>query len=116
VNSDSYYNFWYLSFHLCSAHNIQIYYTWKIKIPPRVEGTIIVIITMVILYMIDKKYYLLILFISSPCQRQCELLPSLGICRPLTFHILIFSYETSQPYELKLGQSETRISCGGHGC
>jgi len=24
---------------------------------------------------------------SSPCQRQCELLPSLGICRPLTFHI-----------------------------
>jgi hypothetical protein len=28
---------------------------------------------------------------SSPCQRQCELLPSLGIRRPLTFHILIFS-------------------------
>jgi hypothetical protein len=24
---------------------------------------------------------------SSPCQRQCELLPSLGVCRPLTFHI-----------------------------
>ena len=40
-NSDSYYTFWYLSFHLCSPHNIQIYYTWKIKIPPRVEGTII---------------------------------------------------------------------------
>jgi hypothetical protein len=28
---------------------------------------------------------------SSPCQRQCELLPSLGIRRLLTFHILIFS-------------------------
>jgi hypothetical protein len=31
---------------------------------------------------------------SSPCQRQCELLPSLGVRRPLTFHILIFSSET----------------------
>jgi hypothetical protein len=27
-------------------------------------------------------------FFSSPCQRQCELLPSLGVRRPLTFHIL----------------------------
>jgi hypothetical protein len=35
--------------------------------------------------------------ISSPCQRQCELLPSLGVRRPLTFHILIFSSETPQP-------------------
>ena len=43
-------------------------------------------------------------FFSSPCQNQCELLPSLGICRPLTFHILIFSSETSQPNELKLGR------------
>ena len=34
---------------------------------------------------------------SSPCQRQCELLPSLGVRRPLTFHILIFSSETPQP-------------------
>ena len=39
---------------------------------------------------------------SSPCQRQCELLPSLGVCRPLTFHILIFSSETAQPNKLKL--------------
>ena len=36
------------------------------------------------------------LVFSSPCQRQCELLPSLGVCRPLTFHILIFSSETPQ--------------------
>ena len=43
-------------------------------------------------------------FFSSPCRRQCELLPSLGICRPLTFHILIFSSETPQPNELKLGR------------
>ena len=41
---------------------------------------------------------------SSPCQRQRELLPSLGVCRPLTFHILIFSSETPQPNELKLGR------------
>jgi hypothetical protein len=32
-----------------------------------------------------------------------QLLPSLGIRRPLTFHILIFSYETAQPNEVKLG-------------
>jgi hypothetical protein len=41
---------------------------------------------------------------SSPCQRQFELLPSLGVRRPLTFHILIFSSETPQPNELKLGR------------
>ena len=46
----------------------------------------------------------IITFISSPCQRQCELLPSLDIRRPLTFHILIFSSETSQPNEVKLGR------------
>jgi hypothetical protein len=40
---------------------------------------------------------------SSPCQRQCELLRSLGACRPLTFHILIFSSKTTLPNELKLG-------------
>jgi len=48
------------------------------------------------------------LLCSSPCQRQCELLPSLGIRRlvrhPLTFCILIFSSETSRPNELKLGR------------
>ena len=43
-------------------------------------------------------------FFSSPSQRQCELLPSLGIRCPLTFHILIFSSETPQPNELNLGR------------
>ena len=38
---------------------------------------------------------------SSPCQRQCELLPSLCVRRPLTFHILIFSSETAKPIDLK---------------
>jgi hypothetical protein len=33
-----------------------------------------------------------------------HLLPSLGVCRPLTFHILIFSSETPLPNELKLGR------------
>jgi hypothetical protein len=63
-------------------------------------------------------WILIQLFFSSSCQRQCQLLPSLGdrrpssvvcclssvVCRPLTFHILIFSSETPQPYELKLGR------------
>ena len=51
--------------------------------------------------------------VSSPCQRQCELLPSLGarrlafvVCRPLTIHILIFSSETPQPNEVKLGMKQ----------
>ena len=50
-------------------------------------------------------------FLSSPCQRQCKLLPSLGVrglssvvCRLLTFHMLIFSSETPQPSEVKLGR------------
>jgi hypothetical protein len=33
-----------------------------------------------------------------------ELLPSLGVRRLLTFHILIFSSETTQPNEVKLGR------------
>jgi hypothetical protein len=41
---------------------------------------------------------------NSLCQRQCELLPSLGVCRPLSFHILIFSSETPRPNEVKLGR------------
>jgi hypothetical protein len=44
------------------------------------------------------------LIFSSRCQRQSELLPSLGVRRPLIFHILIFSSETPQPNELKLGR------------
>jgi hypothetical protein len=38
------------------------------------------------------------------CPSQCELLPSLDVRRPLTFHILIFSSETPQPNEVKLGR------------
>jgi hypothetical protein len=41
---------------------------------------------------------------SNDAQRQCDLLPSLGIRRPLTFHILIFSSETHEPNELKVGR------------
>ena len=43
-------------------------------------------------------------FFSLPCRRQCELLPSLGARHLLTFHILIFSSETPQPNEVKLGR------------
>ena len=41
---------------------------------------------------------------SSPCQRQSEFLPSLGVRRPLTFHILIFSSKTTYPNKLKLSR------------
>jgi hypothetical protein len=44
----------------------------------------------------------------SPCQGQCELFAITWhllsvVCCPLTFHILIFSSETPQPNEVKLG-------------
>ena len=51
-----------------------------------------------------KKTDLAMFFFGSPYQRQCELLPSFGVRRPLTFHILIFSSETHQPNEVKLGR------------
>jgi hypothetical protein len=44
------------------------------------------------------------MFLAHLAKGQGELLPSLGIRYPLTFHILIFSSETSQPHELKLGR------------
>ena len=54
------------------------------------------------------------LIFSSPGQRPCELLSSLGVrrpssvvrpsVRPLTFHILIFSSETTGPNGTKLGR------------
>jgi hypothetical protein len=44
----------------------------------------------------------------APCQRQSELLPSLGVRRPLTFHILIFSSETPPPNELRQAVSEEK--------
>ena len=40
-----------------------------------------------------------LLIFSSPCQRQCELLPSLGVCRLLTFYIL--TSETPQPNSIE---------------
>jgi hypothetical protein len=83
-------------------------------------------------------------FISSPCQRQCELLPSLGVCRLSSvstvrvYHswnswyswipirnknrlwwpfLLTDRDEMSNLYRgPSIGQSETRIACGGHVC
>jgi hypothetical protein len=37
--------------------------------------------------------------VNTSCQRQCELLPLLGVRRPLTFHILIFSSETYNVFQ-----------------
>ena len=49
------------------------------------------------------NYYGRSFLFSSPCQRQCKHLPSLGVRGPLTFHISIFSSEIPQPNEVKLG-------------
>ena len=45
-----------------------------------------------ILYITSRYSHFNFLF-SKPCQRQYELLPSFGVRRPFTFHILIFSSE-----------------------
>ena len=49
-----------------------------------------------------RRFHSNIVIFSSPCQRQGELLQSLGVRRLLIFHILIFSSETPQPNEPKL--------------
>ena len=72
-----------------------------------VVGQSLMFIYIHILFQFIKSYLLLLCFVllfSSPCQRQCELLPSLDVRHPLTFHILIFSSETPQPNEVKLGR------------
>ena len=45
-----------------------------------------------------RTFELMMGFFSSPCERQCELLPSLGV------RILIFSSETAKPIDLKFGR------------
>ena len=58
---------------------------------------------MFILYITSRYSHFNILF-GKPCQRQYELLPSLGVCHMFTFHILIFSSENPRPNELILGR------------
>jgi hypothetical protein len=43
-------------------------------------------------------------FLLAHLAKGNELLPSLGVRRPLTFHILIISSETPLPIELILGR------------
>jgi hypothetical protein len=58
------------------------------------------------------RFQLFFFFFKSkiPCQRQCELLPSLAVRRLLTFHILIFSSETAWPNEPKLVDDSYQVS------
>ena len=68
---------------------------------------------------LPKWWFWLFLF-SSPCQRQSELLSSLGIRRALTFHILIFSSETPQAgsiygrFSIKIAHLSWSINKHGH--
>ena len=52
----------------------------------------------------DKKSEVLFSFLADLAKGNVSFLPSLGVHRPLTFHILIFSSETPLPNELKLGR------------
>ena len=60
------------------------------------------------LWLIAIYRYKLIV-VLSPCQRQCELLPSLGVQRLLTFHILIFFSEM-------FGQMNRNLVVSIYGC
>jgi hypothetical protein len=60
------------------------------------------------LKVIGKHIYAPLIF-SSPCQRQSELLPSLGVRRPLNFHILIFSSETACSNDI-YGRSSIKLA------
>jgi hypothetical protein len=65
------------------------------------------ICNMFILYITSRYSHFNILF-SKPCQRQYELLPSLGVRH--------LSSVTEEKTFLEINQSETRIACGGHVC
>jgi hypothetical protein len=53
---------------------------------------------------IGTKWAIFTSITAFPNELQCELLPSLGIRRLLTLHILIFSSEATKPNDLKLGR------------
>ena len=55
-------------------------------------------------YPVSIKQQLVTHFLPHLAKRQGELLPSLGVRRLLTFHIIIFFSGTLQPNELKLGR------------
>jgi hypothetical protein len=60
-----------------------------------------IVYTLIYLLLIYGIVYSLIYLLLA---HLAKLLPSLGIRCPLTFHILIFSSETPQSNELKLGR------------
>ena len=62
----------------------------------------------IIIFSTLKEYFFLHQVFSSPCQWKCQLLPSLGIRRPLTFHILMFS-KTACPNEQKFSSYRNHL-------
>jgi hypothetical protein len=67
---------------------------------------------MFILYITSRFSHFDILF-NKPCQRQYELLPSLGVRRLSSVYFSHFNLFKGEDF-LEIDQSETRIACGGH--
>jgi hypothetical protein len=73
---------------------------------------------MFILYITSRYSHFNFLF-SKPCQRQYELLPSLGVRRLSSVYFSHFksylSFNREEDF-LEINQSETRIARGSHVC
>ena len=67
-----------------------------------IDNGIIYKLICLIFFMVKVYYLVSTSFLAHLTFRPCELLPSLFICRPSTFHILIFSSKTTGPIATKL--------------
>ena len=93
-------------FHLNRTHinTYDLIENWNYKTRPVTKAQTIICFCLFTQGVGDLQHFSNVFsLVSSPCQRQCELLASV-VCRPLTFRILISSSETSQPNELILGR------------
>ena len=67
-----------------------------------IDNGIIYKLICLIFFMVKVYYLVSTSFLAHLAFRPCELLPSLFICRPSTFHIVISSSKTTGPIAAKL--------------